>query len=237
MMRRIVFAAFIAVALFGCASMNQESSLQQAGAHFKIGVAYMNEGKIQQAFVEFQKAYEQNPKDKEVLNAIGIVYLLHFDDIGKAIEYFEKAARVDPLYSEAYNNIGYSYERLGQYEKAITYYQKALANLLYPTADKAFINMGNAYYRMGRYDQAITAYKEAAKRMPGLSLPYFRLSLCYNALGRYGEASAAITNGINLDLFYRGDKEKALDDLSQKRLRATGLDEKDISDYIEILKY
>lgn len=232
-------AAFVLVTLFfmGCAGIDQEGSLQQAGAHYKIGIAYMNEGKIQQAFVEFQKSYELNPRDKENLNAIGIIYLLHFDDIPKAIDHFQRAVRMDPLFSEAYNNIGFAYDRLGQFEAAIPYYQKALSNLLYPTADKAYINLGNAYYRLGKYELALTAYREAIKRAPGLSLPYYRMSLCFNAMGRYGDASAAITTAIVLDPYYKGDKDIAFDDMNRKKLKAGGYDEKDIRDYIEILKY
>ncbi|MBS1235082.1 MAG: hypothetical protein H6R43_798, partial [Nitrospirae bacterium] len=63
-----------------CATTASQDALQQAGAHYKIGVAYLNESKAQQAFVEFQKAYELNPHDKEVLNAIGYIYLIYFDE-------------------------------------------------------------------------------------------------------------------------------------------------------------
>ena len=90
-----------------------------------MGVAYLNEEKVQQAFVEFQQAYQLNPNDKEVLNAIGIIYLLYFDETAKAIDFFEKATKVDPNYSDAYNNLGFAYEKLGRFDAAITFYKKA----------------------------------------------------------------------------------------------------------------
>ena len=224
--------------VIACATAQPEGdNIQSASAHYKIGVSYLNEGKAQLAFVEFQKAYELNPNDKEVLQAIGYIYLVHFDDTTKAIAFFEKAAKVDPNYSEAYNNLGVAYEKLGQFDKAISFYKKAVSNLLYSTPEKAYISMGNSYYRLGKYEDALYSFKEAAKRAPELSLPYMRMALCYNAMGRYGEASTALTHAIKLHPVYKGDKEKALEDFATLRLKATGHEEKDLSDYIEIIKY
>jgi tetratricopeptide (TPR) repeat protein len=220
--------------LAACATADRTN---KANAYYKLGIAYLNENSIQRAFVEFHKAYELDPHNKEILNAIGIVYLLHLDEVGKAIEYFEMALKEDPSYSEAANNLGYSYEKLGKFEKAIPFYKKALSNPLYPTAEKAYINLGNAYYRLGNFGEALQNYKEAIKRAPGLSIAYWRLALCLNAMGRYGDASTAITEAIRLDPSYAGNREKAADDLRLKKLKAKGVEEKDIIDYLEILKY
>jgi type IV pilus assembly protein PilF len=209
----------------------------KADAHYKLGIAYLNENKVQQAFVEFHKAYDLSPHNKEILNAIGIVHLLHLDETKKAIEWFDKAVREDPSYSEAYNNLGYSYEKLGDFEKALSFYRKALSNPLYPTAEKAYINMGDAYYRLGKYDAALDSYKEAIKRAPTLSVSYWKVALCMNAMERYGEAATAITQAVKLDPQYQGNREKAMEDLRVKKLRAKGYEEKDITDYLEILKY
>jgi len=220
-----------------CATVVTESESQKASAYYKIGVGHLSENKIQQAFVEFQRAYELNPNDKEVLNAIGIIYLGYFDETQKAIDFFHKAIRVDPEYSEAYNSLGYAHEKLGQYDVAIPYYKKALANLLYANPAKAFVNMGRAYYRTGRYDEAATAFKEAIKRAPGLDLPYLGLALCYNATGKYGDASTAMSRAITLNPLYKGDAKLAAEDFQMRRITASGYEQKDLADYLEILKY
>lgn len=230
----MLFSLLFAMA---CATLATEDALQKAGAHYKIGVAYLNENKAQQAFVEFQKAYELNPNDKEVLNAIGYIYLIYFDDTAKSIDFFEKAAKVDPNFSDAFNNLGFAHEKSGRFDAAVSFYKKAVSNLLYPTPDKAYIGMGNSYYRLGKYEDAINSFKEAIKRAPNLGLPYLRMSLCYNAIGRYGDASTALTYAITLDPVYKGDKEKALEDFTIMMLKAKGYEEKDIRDYIEIIKY
>ena len=238
MRRTAVIMTFVLLPFVcSCATARTENSVQEAVAHYKLGVGYYSENKIQQSFVEFQRAYELNPNNKEVLNAIGVIYLLHFDEVPKAIEFFQKAVKVDPTYSEAYNNLGAAHEKLGQFDAAVPYYKKALANLLYTTPENSFINMGRAYYRMGRYDDAVLAYKEAIKRAPTLDLPYMGLALCYNAMGRYGDASTAMTRAIGLNPVYKGNAELASEDFNSRRIAASGYDEKDLSDYLEILKY
>jgi type IV pilus assembly protein PilF len=232
-----IFMLITLISAISCATTPGPDTLQQAGAHYKVGVAYLNEAKVQQAFVEFQKAYELSPRDKEVLNAIGIIYLLYFEETAKAIEFFEKATKVDQNYSDGYNNLGVAYEKLGRYEMAISFYKKALSNLTYPTPEKAYISMGNSLYRLGKYEEAISSFKEAIKRAPDLNLPYMRMALGYNALGRYGEASTALNYAIKLDPAFQGNTEKALEDFTIRKLRASGHEEKDIQDYIEILRY
>lgn len=220
-----------------CATTGTEDKTQEAVAHYKLGVGYLSENKVQQAFVEFHKAIELDPRNKEVLNAIGIVYLIHFDEPLRSMEYFDRAGKVDKDYSEAFNNLGYAYERAGKYEEAIALYKKALMNPLYPTAEKSYLNLGNAHYRLKRYDLAMAAIKEAIKRRPDLSLAYLRLALCYNALGKYGDAALAMTQAIKLDQVYKGNRELAAEDFHLRTLKATGLEEQDLRDYIEILKY
>lgn len=220
-----------------CASMKRDNKTQESVAHFKLGVGHLNQNQIQPAFVEFQKAYELDPQNRDVLYAIGTVYLLYFDDMPKAVENFEKAIALSPDYSDAYNSLGYAYEKMGKYETAISFYKKAVSNLLYGSADKSYVNMGNSYYRMGKFDQAILSYKEAMKRAPEDYKPYMRMSLSLNAMGKYGDAAAAMNQALAMHPLFRGNREKAMDDLGTARLKASGLDEKDISDYLEILKY
>jgi tetratricopeptide (TPR) repeat protein len=228
---------FFLMFMVSCATFQTEAAVQNSAARYKIGVGYYSEGKVQQAFVEFQHAYELNPQNKEVLYAIGIIYLLDFDETLMAIEFFQKAVKIDPDYAEAYNNLGYAHAKIGKFDAAIPFYKKALSNLFYATPEMAFVNMGRAYYRLGRYDEAAAAYKEAIKRAPNFDLPYLGLALYYNATGKYGDASAALSRAIVLSPQYRGDASKAAEDFLIRKLGASNYDQKDFADYLEILKY
>jgi type IV pilus biogenesis/stability protein PilW len=224
----------VIIFLSSCATTGE--NIHKANAHYKIGVSYFNENKIQPAFVEFQKAIELNPDDKYALDALGLVYL-KLEDFQKAQESFIKAVNIDPDFSEALNNLGVTYTKIGKWSEAVDSFKKALKNPLYKTPENSYYNLGNAYYRLGLIDDAIDAYNEVIKRMQDFHLPYYGLALCYNAKGQYGDASSAITRAIELDPVYKGNKDKAMEDLKEKKLKAKGEEEQDIVDYLEILKY
>jgi tetratricopeptide (TPR) repeat protein len=234
---KLAISLFLLSVIVACATAQTEDHLRQAESLYEIGVAYLNENEIQKAFVEFQKSYRINPRDKRVLNAIGIIYLLHFNEIDKAVGYFESAVREDPFFSEAYNNLAFAHEKLENFKTAISYAKKAISDLTYATPQKAYIIMGNSYYRLGRYELALNSFREAVRRAPGLGIPYMRLALCYNAIGQYGEAFAALTRAIQLDPIYKGNLGKAREDLEDRRLRTSGYELQDIRDFLEILKY
>ena len=223
--------------LGACATTSSEEKLQKASAHRQMGISYLNDNNIQPAFVEFQKALELNPKDKEVLNGLGVIYLLKLEDYPKAIDYFQRSLKVDNNFSEATNNLGVAYEKVGKYDEAVNSYKAAIANPLYRNTDKAFNNLGRAYYRLKRYDDAIDAYREAVKRNSDFHMPYFGLALCFNSLGRYGDAATALKKAVDMDRSYRGDREKAMNDMREKKLLLKGDEEKDVEDLLEIMNY
>jgi type IV pilus assembly protein PilF len=228
---------FLAIFLFSCSTTETGENIQKANAHYQLGISYINDNNIQPAFIEFQKALKLNPDNKEILNAIGIIYLLKLENYPEAIKYFQKALKLDKNFSEASNLLGFAYEKTGRFDEAIEAYKMALSNTLYKNPEKAFNNLGRVYYRLKRYNDAIDAYKEALRRFSDFHLPYYGLALCYNAKGQYGDAATAITRAIELDPLYKGNKDKAKEDFENKKLIAKGDEEKDIIDYIEMLRY
>ncbi|HEC97346.1 MAG TPA: tetratricopeptide repeat protein [Nitrospirae bacterium] len=218
--------------LISCATMSWQARQNEADAHFKLAISDLDRGQMQAAFVELQKSIELNPGNKRVHNALGIVYR-YFGNTKKAEEAFKAAIRIDPQYSEAYNNLGVGYMKTMQWDKAIKAFRKALDNLLYPTPETAFTNLGKVYYRRGELDKSIRAYKKAIKRAPSYNAPYYGLALCYNAQARYGDAAEALTEAIKLDSVFKGDREKAKQELTRQKLKA--IDKGEEQDYINLL--
>jgi tetratricopeptide (TPR) repeat protein len=69
---------------------------------------------------------------------------------------FEAAAKADPNLNEAWNLIGYTSRRLGEYERSLAAYEKALA--LNPAYPEAIEYRAEAYLALNRLDDVKTAY-------------------------------------------------------------------------------
>jgi Tfp pilus assembly protein PilF len=67
--------------------------------------------------------------------------------------------QIDPTFVKAYNAIGFSYDCLGDYNKAIRFYKLALK--IDPNLDYVNNNLGFAYLLNGDYDDAIEAFRKA----------------------------------------------------------------------------
>lgn len=236
--KSLLFLGLITLAsVIGCSTMNTEDKIQKATSHFQLGVSYLNDNNIQPAFVEFQKALELNPEDKEVLNALGVIYLLKLEDYPKAVEHFKRALAVDGSFSEASNNMGLACEKMGMFREAVDAYRAALTNPLYRNAEKALNNLGRSFYRLGRFDDAIDAYKESIKRFSNFHLPYYGLALSYNAKGLREDAQNALRKAIEYDPMFRGDRKMAVKGMSEIKLILKGDEERDLEVLLKIMNY
>lgn len=227
---------FAVVLVVSCAGVSEKNAMMSQ-YHYQLGISYLNDNNIQPAFTELQKALELNPQDKEVHNALGVIYLTKLDDYNKAVEHFNRALAIDKAFSEAATNLGISYAALKNYEKAVESYRMALSNPQYKNAHMAFNNLGMVYYRLSKFDDSLSAFKDAIRRFPDFQAPYYGLALSYNAKGRYDDAASAMKRAIELDPAYKGNMEKAVIDLRNQKFRATDEQEQDISDYLEIMQY
>ena len=74
----------------------------------------------------------------------------------KALKDFTKAASLNPSMPQAYNGMGYSYRKLGDYTKALENYNRALQ--LSPKFPDAIEYRGEAYLALNRLDDAKQSY-------------------------------------------------------------------------------
>lgn len=114
----------------------------EAGTHLFKGVQFDNEGKYDQAIIEFNKAIEINPKYADTFNRRGLVYS-NLKKYEQAINDYTAAIQLNPKYTDAYNNRGVVYFELDQSDKAISDYTKAIE--IDPKYAKAYHNRGLTY--------------------------------------------------------------------------------------------
>lgn len=95
----------------------------------------------------------------------------------EAIEELEKTISIDLAYVKAYNRMGVSYDKLGNFPRAVAYYKNALA--LNPELDYVLNNLGYSYILQGRYDEAVKLLKKAVNLNSRNKLYHNNLGLAY----------------------------------------------------------
>ncbi len=80
------------------------------------------------------------------------------DGFREARDLFEKAAKADPKAREAWNLIGYTSRRLGEYDRSLAAYEKALA--IEPNYPEAIEYRAEAYLALRRLEDVKKSYTE-----------------------------------------------------------------------------
>jgi tetratricopeptide (TPR) repeat protein len=104
------------------------------------------------------RTYEALPPTAVIDNKLGIA-CLHMGMYDKARVNFEAALKLNPKYSEAYNNLGTLAHSQGDLGRAEKMYRKSLK--LKPEAANTWQNLGTLYYAAHKFKKGDEAYKRA----------------------------------------------------------------------------
>ena len=83
---------------------------------------------------------------------------------GEIIKEYKERVRKNPNDADAYFMLGLTYDRIGEYEKAISPWKKLIQ--LKPNSFTPHNNLGYAYEKLGRIDKAIKEYRKALRIDP-----------------------------------------------------------------------
>jgi len=127
----------------------QQSKSEQ---HNNLGAKYYQQGKLEKAIKEFQRAIEINPFYAEAYNNLGAVYL-DKEEYKKAIQHLQKAIEIDSSYGFPHYNLAIALHYLGKDEEAIAELKEAI--WLNPRSFKAYYNLACYYSLLNQVDLAI----------------------------------------------------------------------------------
>lgn len=96
------------------------------------------------------------------------------------VVYYQKIARHVPVYSEAYEILGYCFYHLGKYQDAISAYRKSAH--LHPGFFWPQYNLGVIYFKMGQYQAAAEAFKNALAANPAVTVQFLSTSRIYKSI-------------------------------------------------------
>ena len=103
-----------------------------------------------------------------------------------AIEELKKAIQLNPLFTKAYNAMGVSYDKLGNYSQAVSCYRSALR--LNPKLDYVHNNIGYSYLLKNELDEAIAAFQKAIELNDNSKRYCNNLGLAYVMNDQYDKA-------------------------------------------------
>ncbi|NQE05854.1 Photosystem I assembly protein Ycf3 [ANME-1 cluster archaeon GoMg1] len=162
---------------------------------------------------EREKAYELINEDKGITAKIlineGISFgiIKEYDLSISYIEFAGKIAEDKSIKEEArenlavtYNNQGFAYHELKQYERAIEDFNKAIE--LNPNLAVAYNNRGFAYHELKQYERAIEDHNKAIELNPNLSMAYNNRGIVYGELEQHERAIEDYNKAIEVNPKY-----------------------------------
>ena len=148
-------------------------------------------------------------------------------DVPSAIERLERAVKIAPAFSGAWNNLGTISYQTRQYPQAETYFRRSLeAN---PAAYEPLVNLGGVLLTLGKVEEAYQFNLYSVLKRPADALANSQLGMNYFALGKLNLAEKYLDEARRLDPAHfshpqlllaevylrRGDKAKAVETLEE----------------------
>jgi len=96
-----------------------------AEAHNNLGIAFQDQGKLDEAGVCYRRALELKPNNAEAYNNLGTVYKDQ-GEVGGSGRLLPTGMELKPDYAKAHNNFGNALKDLGKLEEAGACYRRAL---------------------------------------------------------------------------------------------------------------
>ena len=104
------------------------------------------------------------PGKYSIIYNIGSLYGKEFNNLTKAVEYLEKAVKINPKGTEALKDLGVAYGMLKQYKKSVDISLRAIQ--LDPRDAQVYFNLGVNYRNLGDSEKSKLYFNKAAKLDP-----------------------------------------------------------------------
>jgi type IV pilus biogenesis/stability protein PilW len=199
---RIVAVAFVVAGgmLLSCSAPTANMK-KEASARMEMGVTYLEQNNLPAAMRELTQASELDPENPKIDMTLGLAYQKR-GDLEKAEEYLRRAVRKKPDYAEAHNNLGNLLSLRGKSEEAIREYEKAVANVLYPTPEYGYYNMGREYALLKDLPKAEAMYQRAISLRPSFAEAYRGLAMVQVERGKWKESVRTLEKMVKIAPFH-----------------------------------
>ena len=161
---------------------------------YMLGMVFYRSGMYEKADVLVSAALSANPTDMHIYcKAKGDILrnLLRIDD---AIFYYKKAIEINPVYTEAINNLASIYLSKGDLGRAHTYFEKAL--VIKPDYVPALYNLGLIAKKNGQRERAKEFLQKTVEYRPDHADAWRTISEIFIQEGDLKQAQTAIEKSL-----------------------------------------
>ncbi|MGA3266327.1 MAG: tetratricopeptide repeat protein [Verrucomicrobiota bacterium] len=168
-------------------------------AHNNLGNVLLQEGAVDEAMVQYQKALEITPDYADARLNLGIA-LFQKGAVDEAISHFQRALQLNPDYAEAHYNLGVALLKKGAVDEAIVHYHKALE--IAPDYAEAHLSLGNALFQKGAVDEAMVHYQRALQINPDFAKAHNNLGIALLQKGKVEQAIVQYQRALEIATDY-----------------------------------
>jgi len=174
---------------------------------------------------QFHKTTQELTASALYQRALNLFKNGEFIDSNQALNYLNRAIRIDSRYSHAYNLRGIAYITLVKYRQAIEDFDKAIQ--LSSKNAWAYNNRGRVYHDLREYQRAIEYFDKAISLNPKYATAYSNRGSAYRELSKYQRAIEDFDKAIQLSpklAMAYNNRGKTYDDLGQYKLADSDYD-------------
>ncbi|WP_300615201.1 type IV pilus biogenesis/stability protein PilW [Dokdonella sp.] len=212
--RMLAPALLAALALLaGCGDgsiggVKKESAASQrqdaARTRTDLGQKYMQQGKLEIALENLNKALEYDSSYVDAHTVIAVLYE-SINNPAKAGEHYRRATELKPKGGAEANNYGWFLCRQGRYDESQVYFDRALADPFYQTPALAMGNSGACLLKAGKREEAEKRLRAALDANPQDAEALVQLATLLYEKGEYLKARGFIQRFESIAPYARPD--------------------------------
>jgi protein O-mannosyl-transferase len=164
-------------------------------AHNNLGVALLNEGRLDEAEKHFEMAIEIKPDYSAAYNNMGLV-LASLGKLHEAVSRYNKALKINQNDGKAHDNLGIAFANMGRFDEAMKHFQEALR--INPENADAYNNMGSLLARQGKVNEALGYFERSLQLDGDHAMANNNMGVALANLGRLDEAADHFAKALSI---------------------------------------
>jgi tetratricopeptide (TPR) repeat protein len=153
-------------------------------------------GRAQESISTYRAALRVKSDFHRCSNRIAYI-LAGLERYAEAEPYFREVLGADPGNASAHFNLGYTYDKRGQFENAVESFREATR--LNPKFDRAWYGLGLAQAALGKHEEAAKALHQAATLQPMNPHAWYQLGMAYHTVHNREKVNEVVMHLLRFD--------------------------------------